>query len=810
MRVRVAETRVDPDMALRSYAFDRLSACAAVIGGDGTILDTNEAWRLFAHLNGGSSAGTGRGVNYLSTCDAAAAAAVDGAAVVAAGLGEILSGDREHLEFEYPCPSPIEDRWFLLSASSAPVDAGAGAVVFHVDMTAHKLMTDRLLSLAETDLLTGLPNRRVAIRTIEEQLALAHGAGRPVSVMFFDINDFKSVNDRYGHHAGDELLAKVASRTSRAVRENDRLCRFGGDEFVLVCPELTSGQASALAERLRIVMSEPFQIGANEVLTGVSVGVASSTNGSTVDALLSAADAEMYIDKARRLRRHDDVADRGPIAIATAVSDLAASRIVQLSPDSRIVIVGATIVFASDEALALMGATTAEEAMGRDLFDFVAPQSLSAASARHESAKLGVWARPEVITLRRLDGIERAVEWTSTPVSWHGESASQITIWDASTLDLIRHHALGLRTDVADAVIVTDLKDFRIQSFNFAAEELYGWTDAEVIGRPLNEVNSWVGSERDRLSADRELYTEGRWHGELCVRRRDGSTISLLGSTTLVHDDSGRPIGAVMVNRPVTGNVRTSESPPLDSGLDVQIRHGNENREFIVHYQPVVRLADNVVIGVEALARWQHPERGLLAPHEFIDAAERSGQIIELGQSVLYTACNQVQRWRDAGQELHLAVNLSCVQLLDERLPDRLAETLAATGLPADKLWLEITETTLVQDLDKATRSLHRIRDLGVSMSIDDFGTGWASLTYLRQFPVNALKIDRLFVTGLGLRTRDTAIAQSIISLADELGIGVVAEGVETLEQAAALREMGCEYAQGFLFGRPEPASHRP
>ena len=143
-------------------------------------------------------------------------------------------------------------------------------------------------------------------------------------------------------------------------------------------------------------------------------------------------------------------------------------------------------------------------------------------------------------------------------------------------------------------------------------------------------------------------------------------------------------------------------------------------------------------------------------------------------------------------------------------MPERLAETLAATGLPAGKLWLEITETSLVQDLDKATRSLHTIRDLGVSISIDDFGTGWASLTYLRQFPVNALKIDRLFVAGLGLRTRDAAIARSIISLADELGIAVVAEGIETAEQAAALIEMGCRFGQGFLFGRPEPAGDKP
>lgn len=696
--VRVTDAGLDSIVALRSYAFDRLSACAAVIDGRGEILDTNEAWRLFAYLNGGSTAGTGPGVNYLSVCDRAAFDGVTAAADVAMGMREIFAGNRVHFDLEYPCPSPIEDRWFLLSASSAPIDAGAGAVIFHVDTTARKLMNDRLVALAETDSLTGLPNRGVAIRLIEEQLALARTSGGPVAVLFFDLNDFKDVNDRYGHHAGDELLAKVAARTTRTVRELDRLCRFGGDEFVLVCPNLGVGPAAKLAERLRTVMSEPFQLGAEEVTSGVSVGIATSRRDSTVDSLLKAADAAMYADKRRPDHRRD------------ALAGLRVAAAADISP--------------------------------------------------------------------RLDGGSQS--------------------------------ALGLRTEVADAVIVTDLHDFRIQSFNRAAEELYGWSNDDVIGRPLNEVNPWISNERERLAADRQLHIEGRWHGELSVRRRDGTPIALLGSTSLVRDDSGTPVGAVFVNRPGPSTAKARRGPSLDSVVAAQIRRGTTNSEFIVHYQPVIRLADNAVIGVEALARWQHPERGLLPPEEFIEAAERSGDIIELGQSVLRAACAQAQAWRDTGRDLNLAVNLSCVQLLDDRLPDRLAETLAATGLPADQLWLEITETTLVQDLDRATRSLHRIRDLGVSISIDDFGTGWASLTYLRQFPVNALKIDRLFVTGIGLRTRDTAIAHSIISLADELGIGVVAEGIETIEQAEALQQMGCKLGQGFLFSRPQPASHTP
>lgn len=494
-----------------------------------------------------------------------------------------------------------------------------------------------------------------------------------------------------------------------------------------------------------------------------------------------------------------------------SATTLAASRVEACSPDARIVIVGATIVFASELALTFVGASSDDELIGRNVYEFVAPSSREAARIRHDQARAGVWPRPELITLRRIDGSEHLVELASSPVSWKGELASQVTMWEAAALfDRIRQQALGLRTEVADAVIVTDLDDFRIQSFNQAAKELYHWANSDVIGRPLNEINSWITSDDDRTRADKQLLLAGRWHGELSVRLPDGTTLDLLGSTTLVRDDSGAPVGAVIVNRPVTSHQRPFRSRPSHTGVAAQIRRGIANGEFIVHYQPLVQLTDFVVIGVEALARWQHPERGLLGPDEFIDAAERSGQIIDLGQHVLQVACAQVQEWREAGHDLQLAVNLSCAQLLDGHMTERLADTLAATGFPARELWLEITETTLVQDLERATLSLHQIRDLGVSISIDDFGTGWASLTYLRQFPVNSLKIDRLFTTGLCRGTRDAAIARSIISLADELGIHVVAEGIETPQQVAMLSEMGCMYGQGFLFGHPEPASHWP
>jgi EAL domain-containing protein (putative c-di-GMP-specific phosphodiesterase class I) len=194
-----------------------------------------------------------------------------------------------------------------------------------------------------------------------------------------------------------------------------------------------------------------------------------------------------------------------------------------------------------------------------------------------------------------------------------------------------------------------------------------------------------------------------------------------------------------------------------------------------------------------------------LAPAEFIEAAERSGLIGQLGEVVVDKACAQAQIWRRAGLNLYLSVNVSARQLADGSLPARLADTMTRTGMGPGELWLEITETALVEDFDQARKALRQIDALGVHVSIDDFGTGWASLTYLREFPVAALKIDRLFVDGLCTRASDLAIVKSILGLGLELGLEVVAEGIETSEQRALLLQLGCETGQGYFFGWPRP-----
>jgi EAL domain-containing protein (putative c-di-GMP-specific phosphodiesterase class I) len=209
------------------------------------------------------------------------------------------------------------------------------------------------------------------------------------------------------------------------------------------------------------------------------------------------------------------------------------------------------------------------------------------------------------------------------------------------------------------------------------------------------------------------------------------------------------------------------------------------------------------------LARWRHPERGLLAPADFIDVAEKSGLIVPLGAAILAQACAQVATWRAAAPErdLHLAVNVSAAQFSHPSFVPTVASVLAMTGLEPRALWLEITETSIMADAGSAEETLSAIRGLGVHLSIDDFGTGYSSLTYLRRFPVEALKVDRSFVDGLGRDKEDEAIVAMIVNLARSLDLMVVAEGVETAEQLAHLERLGCDMVQGYYFRRPAPAS---
>lgn len=414
------------------------------------------------------------------------------------------------------------------------------------------------------DPLTGLPNRVLLNDRIEQALARSSRMRGMVVVMFLDLDLFKVVNDSLGHHAGDALLIDVAQRLKSAVRSGDTLARFGGDEFVVMCEDVTEDEVNAIADRITSSLRQSFTSDDRNVTVTASIGVAVATANSTPQTLLRDADVAMY-----RAKEH-----------------------------------GRNQVVMFDEAM-------------------------------HEQAN------------------ERLLD------------------------------AVGLRR-------------------------------------------------------------------------------------ALEHD------------------------------------------EFRVVYQPILDIATGRTIGMEALIRWEDPERGLVPPGMFIPAAEETGLIAPIGEWVLDVALSDVKDWHDEFglNDIWVAVNISSRQLLSPTLVDEVQRSLYEAGVPASCLQLEITESAVMTDLAPVLDVLAQLRRLGVSLAVDDFGTGYSSLAYLKRLPVTTLKIDRAFVSGLGgiEDAFDRPIVDAIIKMAQSLGLDVIAEGVETPGQLDALSDLGGQFAQGFLWARPMTA----
>jgi len=236
--------------------------------------------------------------------------------------------------------------------------------------------------------------------------------------------------------------------------------------------------------------------------------------------------------------------------------------------------------------------------------------------------------------------------------------------------------------------------------------------------------------------------------------------------------------------------------------LELDLRKAIANGEFEVHYQPILYLQTGKVNGFEALVRWNHPERGMISPMDFIPLAEETGLILPLGEWVLRTACLHAAKWP---QPVGVAVNLSAMQFKGRNLVQLTLNALAASGLAAARLDLEITESVLLQDETHTLALLHQLREVGVQISMDDFGTGYSSLAYLRNFPFDKIKIDRSFVREMLVRKDCQAIIRAVVGLARSLGITTIIEGIETKEQLEAAKAEGCDEGQGYLFAKPMP-----
>jgi diguanylate cyclase (GGDEF)-like protein len=424
--------------------------------------------------------------------------------------------------------------------------------------------TDELRYQALHDTLTGLPNRALIIDRVEQLLARARRERTEAAAMFLDLDDFKSVNDTFGHGVGDELLKAVAERISGSLRDADTVGRLGGDEFIVLLesnPRLS--QPKLVAERLLDVLREPFRLdalGDGTLSLGASIGIARGDRRSGMDLLRDA----------------------------------------------------------------------------------------------------------------------------------------DIALYQAKTAG--KHRYAIFRKEMHETV-------------------------------------------HDRLELELDLN------------------------------------GAV------------------------------ERGELFLDYQPTFDLARETLTGVEALLRWRHPSRGIVVPDEFVPIAESTGLIVPIGRWVLETACAQARAWHDQGDAIDLSVNISAVQLDDPALHETVAHALAATGLDPTFLTLEITETALMRNPERVVGRLAKLKALGLRIAIDDFGTGYSSLAYLQQFPVDALKIDKSFISHIATSAESKALIRTLVHLGQSLNLRTVAEGIETEAQLAELRRGDCTLGQGFLLARPlDPA----
>jgi diguanylate cyclase (GGDEF)-like protein len=425
--------------------------------------------------------------------------------------------------------------------------------------SAHELDHRRHATLHDT--LTGLPNRVLLDRQIEQELARTRRRGESCAVLVLDLDRFKEVNDTLGHGHGDALLQRVAARLVTQLRTEDTVARLAGDEFgVLLSGPVDADDAMVVADRIRGALAEPIAIGGLRVVAAASIGIAVSELGDDGPGLLRRADVAMYRAK------------------------------------------------------------------------------------------------------------EQDVTWA--------------------------------------------------------------------------------------------LYDEG-------------------------------------------SDPHTAERLALVADL----RDGIERGELVLHFQPKVTPCRSRVDGTEALVRWQHPTRGLLGPGEFLPLAEQSDLMQPLTDWVLEEALRQVAEWRAVGVDVHVAVNLSAQTLRDDDLADTVAAALGRHDLPAQSLQLEVTESTLMRDPQRAAEILERLSTSGVRIAIDDFGTGWSSLLWLKRLPVQSIKVDRSFVGDMLESPSDDAIVESTIRLGQTLGLEVVAEGVETEETLERLREYGCHAVQGYLIARPQSAA---
>ncbi len=656
----------------------------------------------------------------------------------------------------------------------------------------------KLQVLATRDPLTNCLNRRAMNEEFEPLFAQARKTGGELSCLMVDIDHFKAVNDTFGHSVGDKVIKNVAAILKSNTRDVDLVSRYGGEEFCVVLPNIQIEMALGIADRIRheIESGGEARFGPVQNLTA-SFGVASVMLGAEdTEALVCEADQALYFAKSSGRNKvvswnskleeeqaKDSVQDLylddlliGQEASNDAnVQDLAQHTHVHIPTAAESTVV--TAEPASDM-------TALGDMPAKQLFCDRIDQAL--ARTRRGS---GVAA---VLSLS-LD-IFKKINYTLGP-----EAGNRLLLETAARLNHTLRESDSVALIAADqtsptilqlngdefGVLLTDVTD--VASITWIVKRIF-----EVLNEPVDIAGHKVGIN---VNVGISVYPA------------DGEDAAvLLNNASIARHHAKKATGP---NKFQFFSEQLNEASVRQLELESDLRTAIEKQEFELYYQPKVCLKEAKIIGFEALVRWNHPDKGLVPPNDFIPIAEKTQMINVIGDWVLREAMQQTAAWnREHNIELTIAVNLSPVQFQQKQLVDQVLSMAIAAELDPRLLALEITESTVVEDMEGAIKTLEKLRRHGVKVAMDDFGTGYSSLSYLKRIPLDSLKIDRSFVMGIETDERDASIVSTIIMLGQSLGLTVVAEGVETQEQLALLSEMSCNEVQGFLFSRPVPAAH--
>lgn len=638
-----------------------------------------------------------------------------------------------------------------------------------------------LEKLATTDPLTGLANRRTLMAKFEIALDKAKSQSSPLSCIMSDIDFFKRVNDTYGHSVGDEVIKSVADIMKRHAGHGDTVGRYGGEEFVMILPDVSVEVAASVAEKIRVAViaaASGSKLAVKSLSSSFGVAEFGSVELTMTSELIDAADQALYVAKKGGRNRVEifrsgigkNVSKEAIQVLQPPIEDATKARVVELEQ----------LLLERDNTLA--SRTEFDMLTGvpmRTLFLQRVETELVRAERLH--TLVGVMS----FELRDLDRI----------VVGFGHAAI-----DALVIELVARLENGLRSSDVVSELTAEHSLSRITSNEYGVllTEIVDSASAMIVVTRLKRLLAKpfkVNNENVYVGANIGISLSGSQKNSasaMVLKAIEARVDAASKSEKVSHEFASREL-----------NDASHDYIRLESDLHKAL----DNNELLAWFQPKFDLEKRQITGMEALLRWQHATRGFVPPDVFVAVAEANGLIDRLSSLVLEKTLEQIVIWRAMGfDELCVSINVSPMQLRAESLVVDTLRALEKYDLPGSCLEIELTETSVLDRPEEVREALQVLRSNGIGISMDDFGTGYTSIALLADLPLDTVKIDRSFVSAISENERTQAVVQSIISMAHALNLRVVGEGVETNEELEILSNFGCNEVQGYLISRPKPA----